>query len=202
MRTPPRYKTARRLGASVYEKTQGPKFALRMQQRSTKREFTRPKTDYGAKMLEKQRVRFSYGLSEKQFSRYVENAIEAKTSNHEEALYQMLETRLDNTIYRAGLAPTRQSARQMVSHGHVSVNGTRVTIPSFKVSVDDIIRPRDRSLKKKLFEDIEKRLTDAGRPSWILCNIEKREFKIQGMPKAELAEVYATLRSILEFYKK
>jgi small subunit ribosomal protein S4 len=91
MITPPRYKVARRLGPSVYEKTLSPKFALRMQQKSTKREFSRPKTDYGMKMLEKQRVRFTYGVSEKQFSRYVGEANESSAANRAEVLHVSLE---------------------------------------------------------------------------------------------------------------
>ena len=203
MITPPRYKTARRLGAATYEKTLSPKFALRTERKSGgKREFSRPKTDYGMKMLEKQRVRFSYGISEKQFSGYVRNANESKTSNRSEMLYASLEVRLDNVVFRSGFAPSRQASRQMVSHGHIFVNGKRVTIPSFKVSVGDVLTVAARSAGKKLFEGLDKKLTETRNPAWLALNIEKKEVKVQGAPKADQPELYATLRSILEFYKR
>ena len=202
MITPPRYKTARRLGASVYEKTQTPKFTLRTQQRSTKKGFSRQRTDYGVKVLEKQRVRFSYGLNERQFSRYVREANESGTKNHEEFLYSSFESRLDNVIYRSGFAPTRQSARQMVSHGHILVNGKKTNMPSFKVSPQDVIAIRAGSLKKKLFENLEARLKEAVIPTWISSNPDKKEAVIQSFPKPEHPEFYSTLGSILEFYRK
>jgi small subunit ribosomal protein S4 len=202
MITPPRYKTARRLGASTYEKTLSPKFALRSQQKSGKKDFGRPKTDYGMKMLEKQRVRFSYGISEKQFSRYVREANESRAADRSDVLYVSLETRLDNVVFRTGLAASRQAARQLVSHGHIQVNGKRVTIPSYTPVVGDIISISKRSAAKKLFEGLEKKLQEVRNPAWIALNIEKREFKIQGAPKSDQAELYATLRSILEFYKR
>ncbi len=203
MITPPRYKVARRLGASTYEKTLSPKFALRSQQKSGRKEFTRPKTDYGMKMLEKQRVRFSYGISERQFSGYVRGANESKSANRSEVLYTSLESRLDNVVFRAGLSNnSRQSARQLVSHGHITVNGKRVTIPSFKVSVDDLISISKRSVGKKIFEGLDKKLAEVKNPAWLALNIEKKEVKVQGTPKTDQAEFYATLRSILEFYKR
>lgn len=202
MITPPRYKVARRLGPSVYEKTLSPKFAARMQQKSTKREFSRPKTDYGMKMLEKQRVRFTYGVSEKQFSRYVNEANSSSAANRAEVLHSSLESRLDNAVFRAGLANSRQGSRQMVAHGHITVNGRRVSIPSYKLSVGDIISIPARSLKKKLFEGIEKRLSTVAVPSWLALNVDKKEIKVQGAPKSDQVEVYSVLSSILEFYKR
>lgn len=202
MITPPRYKTARRLGAHLYEKTQSPKFAERMGRASPRKEFSRPKTDYGLKVLEKQRVRFTYGISERQFSKYVREANDARAGSKSDILYQTLELRLDNAVYRAGLAPTRQSARQMVSHGHITVDGKRVNIPSFRLTKGNVIGIRAGSARKKLFENLEEKLKDSSPPSWLLFNLQKREALIEGAPVPEHQEFYAALGSILEFYKK
>jgi small subunit ribosomal protein S4 len=128
-----KYKVAKRLGASVFEKTQTQKFAL-----SAARNPKKPSrggrgggSDYGKQLLEKQRVRFTYGLSERQLSNYAEKAFQEKDPGA--ALNASLETRADNVVYRAGLALTRRAARQIVSHGHILVNGTRITIPSYHV---------------------------------------------------------------------
>ena len=111
----PKYKIARRLGAPVFEKTQTQKFALREQNRSTGGKMgkkPRAKSDYGLQMIEKQKARFSYGLSERQFSNYVKEALEKKTPKTTQTIFEFLERRLDNTVYRMGFATTRSGARQ------------------------------------------------------------------------------------------
>src|SRR3989344_5668080 len=144
----PRYKIARRIGPDIFPKTQSPKYALR-----TGRVIVKGygRSEYGMQLKEKQRARFFYGLSERQFARYVSNAIAKKTMRDDEALYLELETRLDNVIYRLGIAPSRQASRQMVSHGHFTVNDVRVTIPSYRVKAGDVIRVRKASQTKPLF---------------------------------------------------
>ena len=154
------------------------------------------------KMLEKQRVRFSYGIGEKQFARYVREANDARVTNRGATLYVSLEHRLDNVVFRAGFGLSRQSARQLVSHGHIDVNGKRVSIPSYRVSMNDIISIRARSLKKPLFSDIEKRLAGVTVPSWLALAIDKREAKVTAIPKPEQMELSSALSSILEFYKR
>ena len=145
----PKYKIARRLGVPIFEKTQTQKYAIRAGKRAESHGNKRKgvKSGYGLGMLEKQKARWSYGITSKQFTKYVKNAI-GKKGNSAELLIRTLEGRLDNIALRSSYAPTRQAARQMVSHGHLTVNGTIVTIPSYEVSVGDIIRIREGSKKK------------------------------------------------------
>ncbi|MBX4210577.1 30S ribosomal protein S4 [Candidatus Parcubacteria bacterium] len=197
----PKYKIARRLGAPVFEKTQTAKFNLRESQRKVRGGFKRPKTDYGLQMIEKQKARYTYALTEKQFSNYVKKAI-AKKGLSSTLLLENLEMRLDNTVYRIGFGSTRLFARQLVSHGHIAVNGKRVTIPSFKVSVGDKITIRAGSLKKKVFESIDEKLKNNKVPSWIVFDPAKKEAEIQGTPKPEHADVLFDFAQVLEFYSR
>src|ERR1035437_6992941 len=174
MITGPKYKIARRLGSSVYDKTQTQKFAMRSSSKDVKRK-KRAGSDFGLQLIEKQRARFTYGLGEKQFKNLVEKVQAKRGSDINEALVQALETRLDNTIYRLGFAGTRQAARQMVNHGHIDVNGKRLTIPSYQVSVGDVVAIRENSKKKPIFKDIDEKLREIKVPSWLAFNKEKKE---------------------------
>ncbi len=122
MITGPRYKIAKRLGASVFEKTQSQKFAI-SEGAHRKEQEARPGRgrggEYGKQILEKQKVRITYGVTESQFGNYVKKALESEKGNPLERLHESLELRLDNVISRLGLTSTRRSARQMVAHGHV-----------------------------------------------------------------------------------
>ncbi|MDP3962761.1 MAG: 30S ribosomal protein S4, partial [bacterium] len=157
----PKYKIARRLGAPVFEKTQTQKYAMRQGQagqgRPAGKGRPKAKSNFGLGMLEKQKARYSYGLTSKQFTKYVKQAIEKKGSSGE-LLVRILESRLDNVALRSGFAPTRQAARQLTSHGHLLVNGTIVTIPSYQIKVGDIISIREGSKKKALFSTLDERL--------------------------------------------
>jgi small subunit ribosomal protein S4 len=116
----PKYKICRRLGSGVFDQCQSPKFML-SEAKKTKVAKKGPRkqvSEYGQQLGEKQKIRFSYGISEKQLGNYVEEATSSKGSVASEKLFELLETRLDNTIYRLGLASTRRLARQMASHGH------------------------------------------------------------------------------------
>ena len=103
------------------------------------------KTEYGQQLAEKQKLRFTYGMSEKQFRRFFMLAKADKTKSTGLALLQILESRLDNLVYRMGFASTRRQARQLVTHGHVTVNGKKVDIPSLLVNVNDVISFKDSS---------------------------------------------------------
>src|SRR3954468_519236 len=122
MKLGPKYKIARRLGAPIFEKTQTQKFALSLarKEKSTKRR-PKPKSEFGTQLNEKQKARFTYGISEKQFANYVKQSLNG--SEPVQKLFAKLERRLDNVIYRAGLASTRAQARQIAAHGHSTVNG-------------------------------------------------------------------------------
>lgn len=196
----PRYKKARRLGAQIFEKTQTQKFAIRTARRA--KEVRPPKTDYGIQMLEKQKVRVTYGVNESQFRNYVTRAVAKRGVNSVELLYTELETRLDNVVYRIGLAPTRAFARQMVSHGHILVNGRRVTVPSFQVSKDDVVGIRAGSLGSKMFENLDERMKDRGMPTWLKFAPEKKEATITGVPVYDRVSVGLDLGAVIEFYSR
>ncbi len=198
----PKYKIARRLGKPIFEKTQTQKFALRQAQKS-KSSASRPraKTDYGLQVLEKQRARFSYGLTEKQFSKYVKKSLDGK-GDSTTALIKNLESRLDNAVLRSGIALTRAFARQMVSHGHIMVNGGRVTIPSYEVKVGDVITIREGSKKSKMFESLAERMKSYMPPAWIKHDYEKGRWEIQGNPTIAKTELMFNIASVLEFYSR
>jgi small subunit ribosomal protein S4 len=196
----PKYKIARRLGAGVFEKTQTQKYALRQAQKS-RGERRGPKTDYGIQLLEKQKARYSYALSEKQFSKYVLKAL-AKKGNNQDLLYTMLESRLDNVVLKAGFTISRLAARQMISHGHILVNGKRVTIPSYEVKIGDVIRTREASSKKALFADYAERMEKYQSPSWIKVDPGTQSATIQGLPKLNPTELLFDIGQVLEFYSR
>ncbi len=202
MKIGPKYKIARRLGAPVFEKTQTQKFALNLERRGKSKGFGRPKTEFGMQMNEKQKARFVYILSEKQFSNYVKEALSKKSSSPTDLLFKFLELRLDNVVYRMGLAPTRLGAKQMVSHGHIAVNGKRVTTPSLRVSVGDKIKINDRSLNKPLFTNLDSRLKDVTVPSWIKFDNGKKIAEIVGSPILVKTENVFDLNTVIEFYSR
>lgn len=203
MRIGPKYKIARRLGANIFEKTQTQKFALRSERKAAnKKKSFGPKSEFAAQMLEKQKVRMTYGIGERQFKKYVKEAVAKKGVNTTQALYERLEMRLDNAIYRLGFAPTRLAARQMVSHGHILVNAKRTNVSSYTVEQGDKISVRDASLKKPLFKDIDEKLKKTAHPSWIAYDADKKVATIQGTPKLNPTEVLFNLGQVIEFYSR
>lgn len=160
-------------------------------------------SEYGQQMREKQNIKNIYGVSEKQFSSYVKNA--EKDSRNMKitpalAIYISLEGRLDNVIFRMGLAKSRALARQIVSHGHVLVNEKRNNIPSHKVKAGDIISIREGSKSSKLFTELSTRLKDYMTPNWMSFDISKLEAKIESLPKE--VETTFDFAKVLEFYNK
>ncbi|MBI5126661.1 MAG: 30S ribosomal protein S4 [Candidatus Taylorbacteria bacterium] len=198
-----KYKIVRRLGgATVFEKTQGPKYALRAQNRAmSSKSKPKAKSDFALRLMEKQKARYTYCVTERQFSKYAKKSLE-KGGNAGALLIQTLESRLDNVALRSGLASTRLAARQMVSHGHLLVNGKIVTIPSYQVSVGEVITIREGSKKKPLFATIEEKLKAAKVPAWLKVNIEKKEITIDGVPTAQASELLFNVGSVLEFYTR
>lgn len=201
MITGPKYKIARRLGTSVYDKTQTQKFAMRSSSKDVKKK-KRAGSDFGLQLLEKQRARFTYGLGEKQFKNLVEKVQSKKGTDINEAFVQALETRLDNAVYRLGFAPTRQAARQMVNHGHIDVNGKRNTIPSYKLDIGNVITIRENSKKKPLFKDIDEKIKEQKIPSWLTLNKDKKEAKVQGLPKIPANELSFDVSQIFQYYSR
>lgn len=194
-----KYKIARRLGAGVYEKTQTQKFLLSEQKRSKARN-ARPKrpTDYGLSLIQKQQVRFAYGVSEKQFRRYVAKAM--TTANPADELFRQIESRLDNVVFRAGFANTRAFARQLVSHGHITLNGKKIDIPSHLLKKGDVIAVREGSKNKTVFLDLSQRLESVKNPAWIDVDAKKASISVTGEPKNP--EPFFNFQAVIEFYSR
>ncbi len=201
MKIGPRYKKARYLGAPVFRKTQTQKYAIRSQrkQKTTKRRGA--KSEFGKQMLEKQKARFSYGVSGKQFTKYVKIALKTSGDNAKNLLH-ILEGRLDNVVVRSGFAPSRSAARQMVSHGHILVNGKGVTVPSYEVKVGDVLSIREGSKNKAIFSNLTEELKSFKWPSWVVVDATKREIKISGEPSTEMSDLLFDVRAVLEFYTR
>ena len=200
MKIGPKYKIARRLGAGVFEKTQSQKFILSEQKKQKRRRG--PTSSYGQQLLEKQKVRYTYAVSEKQLSSYVKDAVKQNPSNAASSVFEKLEKRLDSIVLRAGFAPTRLAARQMVSHGHVMVNGVKTTIPSYQVTESDKITIKPGSADKGLFQNIEERFAEQTPPSWISLDKTKKEISLKGVPVYNPSETPFTLSSVVQYYKR
>ncbi len=197
-----KYKIGRRLGAGVFEKCQTPKFVASEARHSKNLKNKRPKmlSSYGLQLIEKQKVRFMYNISEKQFYNYVKKSVSQKAEPSAIYLFELLENRLDNVIYRLGLALTRRSARQMVSHGHIILNNKKNNVASAEVKVGDIISVREGSKKSPLFADIVKNSKDYTCPNWLTFNPEALSGSIAGKPKN--TEGFIDLNTVLEFYSR
>lgn len=196
-----KYKMCRRLGPGVFEKCQTQQYT-QSEMKKSKNAGKRPKqlSDYGRQLIEKQKVRFSYGISERQLGNYVDKATATKGMAVTDKLFELLETRLDNVVYRLGIAPTRRMARQLVSHGHFTVGGTKVTIPSLAVRVGDIIAVREGSRGSAVFADMKKKLETHTTPAWLKFSIENLQAEVVAKPKND--EQFLQLETVLEFYSR
>ena len=188
------------MGPGVYDKCQTSKFSPASGKFGPGSRRPKALSEYGTQLIEKQKVRLSYGISERQLSNYVKKASRVKGAGTAEKLYEALESRLDNAIYRMGLCNSRRAARQMVSHGHFIVNDHKVTIPSYEVKIGDIIKIREGSKIKKIFENLADRMKDYIAPAWILFDINKMEGKVLAKPIN--IETFFDLNSVLEFYSR
>lgn len=203
MKIGPKYKIARRLGAPIFEKTQTPKYTLSLarKERSGHRgRRSKPKSEYGLALIEKQKARFTYGIGEKQFRNYVNKALNSLDPT--QTLFATLERRLDNVLFRAGLAKTRPQARQTASHGHVLVNNTRVTVPSILLSKGDVITLRSGSTDKPLFVEATERMKAVAAPLWLKIDPAKKRVVVDGQAVYESKEQLFDLRIVIEFYSR
>ena len=157
--------------------------------------------EYLHQLQEKQKARFTYGVMEKQFHRYYEkaNRLPGKTGDN---LLILLESRLDNVVYRAGLARTRRQARQLVSHGHFTVNGKNTNVPSFQVSQYDIIDVRDRSKKMVWFEEAQENLNDSVVPAWLQVVPDTLRILVHQLPERAQIDIPLQEQLIVELYSK
>ena len=198
----PKFKICKRLGPGVYDKCQTHKFSAASGKFGAASAH-RPKalSEYGTQLIEKQKIRFSYGINERQLSNYVKKATHhIKGAHTAEKFYEELESRLDNVIYRMGLASSRRAARQMVSHGHFIVNDTKVTVPSYMLNVGDVIKIREGSKAKKIFTGLAEKMKEYSPPAWVSFDLSRMEGKILDKPKN--IETFLDLNAVLEFYSR
>lgn len=203
MKTVSKYKMCRRLGSGVFEKCQTQKFAA-VEQKTVRggANAKRPKapSGFGLQLIEKQKVRFTYGISEKQLQNYVKKAGTTKGMPVTDKLNELLETRLDNVVYKLGFAPTRRQARQMSSHGHFTVNGKKSTVPSQEIHIGDIVAVREGSKSSVLFTEYEKSIKDKTLPNWFKVSPAQMSAEMVAKPKND--EQFLKYETVLEFYSR
>jgi small subunit ribosomal protein S4 len=158
-------------------------------------------SEYGKQLIEKQKIRYSYGISEKQMKNYSAKIINRK-GDKEELFINLLEKRLDNVVFRLGWSPSRKNARQLVSHGHILVNGRKTNIPSYQVKKGDMIKIKQQSLAKGPFSDLKTSLKKYQTPEWLSLDKEKMEGEIKSHPKKEDMEKISDISMIIEYYSR
>ena len=158
-------------------------------------------SDYGMQQREKQKAKFIYGVSEKQFRGYYEKATKIKGQTGEQLII-LCERRLDNIAFRSGLARTRREARQIVTHGHLLVNGKSVDIPSILVNEGDVIEVKEKSRSSQLFKAIKETNQSFGVVSWLDSDLENLKVKVTNFPTREDIDIPVEERMIVEFYSK
>lgn len=160
------------------------------------------RSDYAVQLMEKQKAKFTYGVLERQFRRIYENA-SSKTGITGEILLQMLEARLDNVVYRLGIAPTRRAARQMIGHKHIAVNGVVTNIPSYTLKAGDVIAVRGKSQNLSFVTDsIASNATNARKYAWLEWNGDKKEGVFLNAPTRDQIPERINEQLIIELYNK
>ena len=157
-------------------------------------------SEYGAQLKEKQKVKFVYGILEKQFHKYYLKAANMKGVTGDNML-RLLELRLDNVVYRLGLAKTRRMARQVVGHGHIRVNGQKVDIPSYSVKVGDVITLRQRSAEMEMFKVLREGTT-AVTPKWLTFDAPNLTGTVNALPAREDIDLAIAENMIVEYYSR
>lgn len=199
--TGPREKIARRYGVALF----GPSKALETRNfppgqhgpRNTRRKMS----DYGTALAEKQKLRHTYGVLEKQFRRFFAEAVRRKGVTGT-ILLQMLERRLDNVAYRLGFTNTRFAARQMVGHGHLTVNGKSVNIPSYQVKPGDVVAVKNSPRSQQLANRYLDLTQGAVVPDWMTADREKLTGKINRLPEREEIDVFCNEQLVVELYSR
>ena len=199
--TGPVYKKSRRLGFSILEN--GKELAKHPYAPGAHGNDKRRKSsEYGIQLAEKQKVRLMYGLNEKQFHKLFDRASKMEgPAGHN--LLVLLESRLDNVVYRLGLATSRAQARQLVRHGHFTVNGKKVNIPSYLTKVGDVIAVKEASKNEECFKQIVE-ATENGRPvpTWLEADLQNRNGKVVALPSRDEIDLSVQEHLIVELYSK
>ncbi len=202
--TGPRARVSRRLGTNIFG-TRGEAAALEKRPyppgvHGRTRRRGNNNTEYLFQLQEKQKARLSYGLNERQFRTIYDEAVRRPGVTGENML-RLLELRLDNVVYRAGLGATRPQARQFVSHGHVNVNGKRVNIPSYRVRKGDVISIRDKT-KENVIIQWNKDVLDRTPPAWLDKSEDGLSVTVYSEPLREQIDVPLREQLIVELYSK
>jgi small subunit ribosomal protein S4 len=158
-------------------------------------------SNYGIQLREKQKVRRVYMINERPFKRYFETA-ESRPGVTGENLLRLLETRLDNVVYRMGFASSRAQARQLVGHGHFLVNGRRADIPSFHVRQGDHIEVRPSSRKTEYFKTVKEALAGAQRPEWVSVEADKLAGSVNALPTRDQMPLELNEQLVVEYYSR
>ncbi len=158
-------------------------------------------TDYGMGLVEKQKLRYYYGLMERQFRGVYEKALKRRGVTGEQML-QILETRLDNVVYHLGFGTTRAAARQMVAHGHVQVNGRKVSIPSYALRVNDAITVKNTTVSRQMATKAMELSTSRSVPDWLSLNKEEFKGVVMRIPTREEINPIANEQAVVEFYSR
>lgn len=158
-------------------------------------------SDYAAGLIEKQKLRYYYGLMERQFRAAYERALRRRGVTGE-TLLQILETRLDNVVYQLGFANTRPGARQMVAHGHVKVNGRKVSIPSCAIRVNDVVEVRDSSVSRQMATRNLELSTSRSVPDWLSLNKDAFRGVVMRIPTRDEIQPIANEQAVVEFYSR
>ncbi len=200
-------KTCRRLGASICGRVKCAyiKRPYAPGKLDSERKHRSQVSEYGEQMRAKQKLRISYGLREKQFSLYTASAMSANETASEKVapelrLFRILESRVDNVVFRSGLAATRSLARQLVSHGHLMVNDRKITIPSRLLKIGDVISVREGSKNIKPFENIAVTMEAQSSHTWISVDVKAATAKVTSQVR-EVEPIY-DIGKVLEFYSR
>ena len=159
-------------------------------------------SEYGKELREKQKLRMSYGISERQFRRYVKEVLKKPGEQATLLLIRKLETRLDNVVFKLGFAISRFQAKKLISHSHFQVNNKKVKSSSLELKKGDLVSIRPQSLKKSFFKDLIPRLKKYQTPSWLELNYKKFEGKLNNLPSIEEAAPLAEISMIFERYSR
>jgi small subunit ribosomal protein S4 len=161
----------------------------------------RKNTDYALGLIEKQKLRYYYGLLERQFRGVYERALKRRGVTGETML-QILEMRLDNVVFHLGFGNTRSGARQMVSHGHIKVNGRKVNIPSFGLKVNDVVEVRDSSVSRQMGTRNMEASTSRSVPDWLSLNKDAFKGTVLRVPSRDDIQPIANEQAVVEFYSR
>ena len=161
----------------------------------------RKSTDYGLGLIEKQKLRYYYGLMERQFRGVYEKALRRRGVTGEQML-QILETRLDNVVYHLGFGNTRAQARQMVTHGHIKVNGKKVNVPSYALRVNDVIEVKDTNVSKQMATRSLESSTSRVVPDWLSLDKNAQKGTVMRIPSRDEIQPIANEQAVVEFYSR